>query len=105
MQYMQGIKKHLTFAGIIALILCYGAAALVFYGFVFSVLWGWFIVPLGIAAITVPHAIGIAAVVNLLRLAMEGKLHEKCSYKEKLMIATAAPALLLLFGYIVTLFM
>lgn len=29
-------------------------------GLVLSVMWGWFIVPLGIAAITIPHAVGIS---------------------------------------------
>lgn len=105
MRYMDKIKHGLKFIATMILIGTYGFLVLVFYGFVLSVLWGWFIVPLGIASITVPQAVGIAAVVNLFRFAMESKLHENLNYKQKLALAVVAPAMLLLFGYIVTLFM
>ena len=37
------------------------------YGFVLSILWSWFVVPLGLHAITVPHAIGLTLIVSLMR--------------------------------------
>jgi hypothetical protein len=35
-------------------------------GWVFSITWKWFLVPLGLPAISVVHAIGVAGVVGLL---------------------------------------
>jgi hypothetical protein len=40
--------------------------ALVFQGFVLSYLWVWFVVPLGIPAIGIAHAIAIIMVANLI---------------------------------------
>ncbi len=34
-------------------------------GFVLSILWGWFLVPLGVPAIGTAHAIGIAVVMGM----------------------------------------
>jgi hypothetical protein len=42
-----------------------GMAISIFWGgYVASVLWGWFIVPLGVTAISYAHAVGIAAVLS-----------------------------------------
>jgi len=35
-------------------------------GFVFSELWGWFVVPLGVTDLSVGHAIGLAMIVSYL---------------------------------------
>jgi len=37
----------------------------VFDGWVLSILWGWFVVPLGVVALTIPGAIGLRLVVGL----------------------------------------
>jgi hypothetical protein len=42
------------------------AAYAVLRGWVLSILWGWFIVPLGFPALTIPAAIGLAIVISLL---------------------------------------
>ena len=43
------------------------ALASVWRGYVFSVLWGWFIVPIfGLPVLTIPVAIGVAMVVSFL---------------------------------------
>jgi hypothetical protein len=34
-------------------------------GFVVSVLWGWFVVPLGVVALNIPAAIGLAMLVRM----------------------------------------
>lgn len=41
-------------------------------GYVLTVLWGWFIVPLGVPAIGVAHAVGFAAMLAL-RTRVRGK--------------------------------
>lgn len=36
-------------------------------GYLLSVLWGWFVVPLGVPSIGVAHAIGLALIAGLLK--------------------------------------
>jgi hypothetical protein len=50
-----------TFLGILSIVI-----AAVISGTVLMVLWGWFIVPLGVPAIRVVHGIGIAITVSFL---------------------------------------
>ena len=38
----------------------------IYYGWAFSTLWNWFIVPLGVAEIGIAHAIGISTLFGLL---------------------------------------
>lgn len=38
----------------------------IYYGWAFSTLWNWFIVPLGVAEIGIAHAIGISCLFGLL---------------------------------------
>jgi hypothetical protein len=42
-------------------------ATLSWQGFVVSVLWGWFLVPLQVPVIGVPHAIGLLLLLRLVR--------------------------------------
>jgi hypothetical protein len=41
-------------------------------GWVLSIMWDWFIVPLGVAALSIPAAIGVALVVGLLTHSSSG---------------------------------
>ncbi len=43
------------------------AVLAIWQGYVLSILWGWFFVPLGLPTISIAHAIGIALVVGVLR--------------------------------------
>lgn len=52
----------LMFAGIAVII----AVSTVLSGYVLAILWGWFVVPLGLAQIGIAHAIGICATVRLI---------------------------------------
>lgn len=45
--------------------ICTGALVAVFRGFALSVLWGWFVMPLGVDSIEIPHAIGLSVIVGL----------------------------------------
>jgi len=52
----------LLFIGIAVII----AVSTVLSGYVLAILWGWFIVPLGLAQIGIAHAIGIFATARLI---------------------------------------
>ncbi|WP_413460726.1 hypothetical protein [Herbaspirillum huttiense] len=57
-------KENMSFFGVI-FYLAVMAAATLWNGYVASTLWGWFIVPLGVSAITYWHAVGLSAVVGV----------------------------------------
>lgn len=71
-------------------------------GFVLSILWGWFLVPLGIPDIGVAWAIGIAATLGML---VAGPSAGSKDTAEQLGYAVGTPLMALLIGWIVTLFM
>lgn len=76
------------------------AALIVYRGWVFSILWGWFAVPVfALPAISIPAAIGIAAIVSLLtsHTAAESKDGDRWS---KFVGVLLGPAMVLLVGWI-----
>jgi hypothetical protein len=90
----------LKFFGVMGLL----ALAATFNGWVLSILWGWFFVPiLGLPALGVAQAIGISTVVGYLthqhRKTPEGEEAEAFAY------IAAQPLFALLIGYIVKSFM
>jgi hypothetical protein len=52
--------------GVLGLLALWTTATITFNGWVLSILWGWFIVPLGGPVLTIPFAIGVAVIVHLL---------------------------------------
>ncbi|RZK29216.1 MAG: hypothetical protein EOO61_20945 [Hymenobacter sp.] len=76
-------------------------------GFVFSILWGWFVVPLGVVAIGVAHAIGLAAVFGFLttHLSHYQRKESDNPFGEALGRMLVVPFLVLFFAWIVHLFM
>lgn len=83
--------------GIIALF----ALALVWRGLVLSIMWGWFIVPLGAPEIGVALAIGIAGTIGMITHKMDGgEKPEGQATKEMVMLFTV-PLILLGLGWIV----
>lgn len=93
-----------------ALILILLGAALVIFvaaiysGFVLSILWAWFIVPLGMMKIGVAQGIGISLTLNML-LGIRGLYATAEQKKEMFWTAMLMPLLSLLFGYITIQFM
>lgn len=75
-------------------------------GYVASTLWNWFIVPLGVPAITYLHAVGISTVINAF-LGSRGYSAPKDSEAAiseadlGLLYASVAPLLLLILGWLV----
>ena len=54
--WQDGVLYGLAAAGFVILLV----AAVTWKGYVLSILWAWFVVPLGVAALSIPHAIGLA---------------------------------------------
>lgn len=78
-------------------------------GYVFSILWGWFAVPIfGLPVLSIPAAIGIATLVSFLVWQHQ---HHEDSRPDGQKFASAAgmvifyPAASLLVGWVVTLFL
>jgi hypothetical protein len=76
-------------------------------GFVFSVLWGWFVVPLGVVAIGVAHAIGLTTVFGFLttHLTHYQRKQSDNPFGDALGRMLVVPFLVLFFAWIVHLFM
>ena len=76
-------------------------------GLVLSVLWGWFMVPLGVPGINIAHAIGISCVVGLLSHQPRNvsTSSPEAALGEILGWGIINPLLILLFGFIAKSFM
>jgi hypothetical protein len=82
----------------------------VWRGYVFSVLWKWFIVPVfpAMPLLSIPVAIGIAMVVSFLSYQYQHNKDERSAveqFSSAIGITLLYPALALLVGWIVTLFL
>jgi hypothetical protein len=75
-------------------------------GWVLSVLWAWFLVPLGVPAINVVTAIGVALVVAYMTYQLQtGKSDPDASYPfQSLFVAVFKPLFALGFGWVVHMF-
>lgn len=82
----------------------------IFSGFVLSIMWDWFVVPtFDVGSLSIPVAIGLAMIVNYLTYhgtTRESKANDETEVLvEFLVLSIGKPALYLLMGWIVTLFM
>jgi len=82
--------------GALLCLLCAFPAA-VWDGYVLSILWGWFVVPLGLAAIGKAHAYGICVVLGLARYRYEEG--EQNEWGMRAIMMFVAPAIYLFCGY------
>lgn len=79
---------------------------LVLEGLILTVLWDWFIVPLGIAGISIPVAIGIALIAGLLTHQHDGiKYRTFTETANKVLVSAIWLLEVLAIGYIVKLCM
>lgn len=76
------------------------AAFAVWRGYILSILWGWFLVPLGVSPITIPLAIGFSLIVGYFTNAMSKRKDENDVLDTALEL-TIAPLLFLAIGWIV----
>lgn len=88
---------------IVLLAIALGVVATILQGFVLKVLWGWFFVPLGAPAITIPLALGVALTVGM--LTHQSTKGDDEDWPEKLAGAFAGPLIVLLFGWVIRGFM
>ena len=80
-------------AGVLGVLLfvVFATVILIYYGFVFHCLWGWFIVPFGLPQINIPYAIGLSCLPGMVR---------PPGGKADLGVTLTGPAIALLVGYI-----
>lgn len=84
----------------------YFALSAIWKGYVLSVLWGWFVVPLGAPPVTIPVAIGVSLVVSLLTKSVRPTdIDGELQLGKQAYIAAAGPALMLFVGWIVKAFL
>lgn len=76
----------------------------VVHGIVLRQLWQWFMVPLGLPAVGIAHAIGIGGILKYLTYQPFLKT-QKVDWKEHLVFALVYPIFMLLGGYIIHLCM
>jgi hypothetical protein len=92
----------------VALIVTIGGS--IVNGYVLSVLWGWFVVPLFQAPqLSIPYAIGISFIIKMLSGERQSNTNNKDKdmttlISESLSFTFVVPFMILLFGWIVTLF-
>lgn len=87
---------------LIVVLLAYAALGLLFHAYALSVLWGWFIVPLGAPVLELVPALGVQLVVNALMQRQPPKADpENPELLEKAIAAVAVPAAFLAFGWLV----
>jgi len=72
-------------------------------GWVLFVLWGWFLIPLGLPAIGIAHALGIQCIVSLMSMHSGPKTDKDTG--EIISISISVSLVWLLMGWIYTLFM
>lgn len=94
---------------LIAIFAVLGGLALIFLlaifsGFTISTLWGWFVVPLGVKAISYANAYGLAILVSVF-MGMRGLADDNDSMKNILFKGIFINIFALLFGYIAVQFM
>ena len=75
------------------------------FGFTLSVLWGWFMVPLGVRAITLAHAYGLLTLATVLRPSSLSKEQRDKPVGERFAEIVSLCLVALLFGYIASRFM
>ncbi len=79
---------------------------IVIHGFVIKMMWGWFLTPLGLPALSIVHAVGLGLLFKYLTWQhSKNDKEEDASISLKLITAIIYPFLILGLGYITYLFM
>lgn len=99
---MEGLKVVALVLGILTA----GLLFAVYNAWVLSILWAWFVVPLGVKAIGIAHAYGITQLVSLF-LSNRGLKENKSKedWVSTITIWITIPAIALFFGWIAVGFM
>lgn len=99
---MEAVAIFLLSVAFVAIVITAGT---IFKGYALSVLWGWFLVPLGLPALSIPFAIGVCLVASLAsHQYMKFAKDDREWYEDLGLVlgyAFLSPALALLVGWIV----
>jgi len=95
--------KENTIKNMLAIILL--PFVLLLQGFVLSKLWLWFVMPLGVPAISIVHAMGITILFNLFNNNVSHEKETLETFIIKILSGFTKSLIILLLGFIVQLFM
>ncbi len=70
----------------------------IIHGLLLKLFWGWFVVPLGVPAIGVAHALGISLVVSMLTHQRINNNDNDSSIRQEIFVSIATAIILLVFG-------
>lgn len=111
---MKDDERVMTCIGAVFYTLVITVLSIIWNGYVLSVLWSWFIVPLGVVSITIAWAIGLSVVIGLFKATVSNTSETSNNSADKswtdILISTSirafVPGLVSLgLGYVVHLFM
>lgn len=86
-------------------VLAVGAVAIINAGFAISILWEWFVVPLGVKAVGISHAVGLSATAFFLRGTQTEYDNLQKDHASNIASMFLAPWLAVLVGYVAKGFM
>lgn len=96
---LAGLAALLGITLIVALIITVSS---IVNGYVFSILWGWFVVPtFGLAPLSIPAAIGLAMCVSYLTYDYNDAKDPDRKWWTPMVVMIARPVIALSFGFIV----
>lgn len=99
------METALAVALAVPLILIVAIPAVLINGYVMWVLWGWFVVPLGVQQVSIAWAIGLAILINAMVGVIVPEEREEKWYMPLLKVYLLRPGGALLGGYVAKLYM
>lgn len=98
--FFKTMKTLIIILGTIAAIVL----SMIYTGFVFTKLWGWFVIPVfGLPMLTIAQAIGLTIVMRMVTI--NQILENKKQWHENLILCILYPTFGLLFGWIIQFFL
>lgn len=95
--------------GIILGVVLYVAALIILNGLALTTLWGWFVVPLGVSALTFVHALGLSLLATLMisgfKTAIVLEQLDNRDSTQKLISPILMPVMAMIVGYVLQYFM
>lgn len=85
--------------GGVLLVIVAVVAAVLWWSWATVVMWGWFMVPLGLPALSIPQVAGISGLISLFKGPNTKKSEDK-EWPEGLTLIVLSPAFILAFGWV-----
>lgn len=93
------MAKFLGWIGVIAL----SIPVLIYRGFALAIMWGWFVVPLGVTAIGNAHALGLSALIGLFTFKLDMDKKSESDDGEHALLKAFARQVLVVIGITISL--